>query len=154
MSDHTQEEAHTGPIKTPQQLLLTVFFAFVIPVFAIIGLVYFVVSESKPAGSAETESHVLGGVTTQDMQRGVAQRIRKVGMVEIRDANRAFEAAPVLGVLLPNRPGLAIGDSHRTLAGGRRIAERIGVSAPLGRQGAENHQNAFSFIHDLSFLQK
>ena len=32
MSDNTQEEAHTGPIKTPKQLLVTVFFAFVVPV--------------------------------------------------------------------------------------------------------------------------
>ena len=39
MSDSTQEEAHTGPIKTPKQLLLAVFLSFVIPVFVIIALV-------------------------------------------------------------------------------------------------------------------
>jgi cytochrome c5 len=91
MSDSTQEEAHTGPIKTPGQLLLAVFFSFVIPVFAIIGLVWYVVSDSKPAGSLEAESHMLGGVTAQDLDRGVAERIRKVGMVEIRDANRPLK---------------------------------------------------------------
>ena len=32
------DEAHTGTIKTPKQLLLAVFFSFVIPVFAIIGV--------------------------------------------------------------------------------------------------------------------
>ena len=33
------EEDHTGPVKNPKQLLMAVFFSFVIPVFAIIGLV-------------------------------------------------------------------------------------------------------------------
>ena len=41
MSEH-HEEAHTGPIKTPKQLLLAVFYSFVVPVFIIIGLVYYV----------------------------------------------------------------------------------------------------------------
>src|SRR6478735_6780268 len=89
MSDSTQEEAHTGPIKTPQQLLLAVFFSFVVPVFAIIGLVAYVVAENKPAGSTHAESYSLGGVTEQDRDKGTAERIRKVGNVEIRDANRA-----------------------------------------------------------------
>jgi cytochrome c5 len=88
MSDSTQEEAHTGPIKTPKQLLLTVFFAFVIPVFIIIALVSYVVADSKPAGSTDMEKYALGGLSAQDLDRGVAERIRKVGTVEIRDANR------------------------------------------------------------------
>lgn len=92
MSDSTQEEAHTGPIKTPQQLLLAVFFSFVIPVFAIIALVAYVVAENKPAGSSVSESHLLGGVTAHDLGRGVAERIRKVGTVEIRDANRPLKS--------------------------------------------------------------
>jgi cytochrome c5 len=92
MSDSMQEEAHTGPIKTPKQLLLAVFFSFVIPVFAIIALVAYVVAENKPAGRTEAESHGLGGMTTQDLDRGVAARIRKVGSVEIRDANRPLKS--------------------------------------------------------------
>jgi cytochrome c5 len=92
MSDSTQEEAHTGPIKTPKQLLLAVVFAFVVPVFVIIGLVAYVVAENKPAGTTQAESHALGGVTTQDLEKGVAERIRKVGMVEIRDANRPLKS--------------------------------------------------------------
>jgi cytochrome c5 len=87
MSD-MHEEAHTGPIKTPKQLLIAVFFSFFVPVFAIIALVAYVVADNKPAGSAEAEKYALGGITAQDMQRGVAERIRKVGAVEIRDANR------------------------------------------------------------------
>lgn len=80
MSDNSHEEDHTGPIKTPKQLLLTVFFSFVAPVFIIIGLVYFVVSGNKPAAGAS------------NLERAVEQRIQKVGAVEIRDANRALKS--------------------------------------------------------------
>ncbi len=43
-NDHNtaHEEEHTGPVKTPKQLLLMVFYSLVIPIFAIIALVYFV----------------------------------------------------------------------------------------------------------------
>ena len=72
------EEAHSGPIKTPQQLLAAVFFSFVVPIFAIIGLVSYVTYANKPSAGAD------------DTERAVAARIQKVGMVEIRDANRAL----------------------------------------------------------------
>jgi len=74
------EEDHSGPIKTPKQLLLAVFFSFVVPVFAIIALVYYVSSDNKPAAG------------TGDAEKAVAQRIQKIGMVEIRDANRPLKA--------------------------------------------------------------
>ena len=80
MSDNSHEEDHTGPIKTPKQLLITVFFSFVAPVIIIIGLVYFVVSENKPAAGAV------------NLERAVEQRIQKVGAVEIRDANRELKS--------------------------------------------------------------
>lgn len=86
-----QEELHSGPIKSPKQLLLAVFFSFVVPVFAIIGLVAYVVSDNKPSGSNLVENYSLGGVGAQDLDKGVADRIRKVGSVEIRDANRALK---------------------------------------------------------------
>jgi cytochrome c5 len=81
-NDHTtaHEEAHSGPIKTPKQLLAAVFFSFVVPVFAIIGLVYYVASADKPLAGAD------------DAGQAVAMRIQKVGMVEIRDANRPLKA--------------------------------------------------------------
>jgi cytochrome c5 len=88
MSDSPLEEAHTGPIKTPKQLLIAVLFSFLVPVFAIIALVAYVVADTKPAGTNEVEKYVLGGLSAQDLERGVAERIRKVGTVEIRDANR------------------------------------------------------------------
>ena len=80
MSDNHHEEDHTGPIKTPKQLLLAVGYSFVLPVFIIIGLVYFVTSANKPqAGSSNAPE-------------AVAARIQKVGAVEIRDANRELKA--------------------------------------------------------------
>lgn len=80
-NDHTtaHEEAHTGPIKTPKQLLAAVFFSFVIPIFGIIGLVYYVTSANKTAPGAV------------DTEKAVAQRIQKIGAVEIRDANRPLK---------------------------------------------------------------
>jgi cytochrome c5 len=80
-ADH---DHHEGPIKTPLQLLVTVFFSFVAPVFIIIGLVYFVLSYAKPAGSGGE----LGGLTQAELTKSVELRIAKVGTVEIRDANR------------------------------------------------------------------
>ncbi len=76
---HVHDEDHTGPIKNPKQLLLAVAYSFILPVFIIIGLVYFVTSGNKPAA---------GSV---DPERAIAERIQKVGMVEIRDANRVMK---------------------------------------------------------------
>ena len=91
MSEH-DDGAHTGPIKSPKQLLLAAFFSFVAPVFIIIGLVYFVVSAAKPAGVADADSMAIGGMTKQSLDQGVALRLQKVGAVEIRDANRELQS--------------------------------------------------------------
>lgn len=88
------EEDHTGPVKNPKQLLQMVFFSFVVPIFLIIGLVYYVVSEPKPTGvqgGADSAQTTLSGLSEDDRARGVAQRIQKVGSIEIRDANRALK---------------------------------------------------------------
>lgn len=80
MSDNQHEEAHTGPIKTPKQLLLAGLFSFVIPIFAIIGLVMYVTSADKPAAGAV------------NLEKATAERIQKIGMVEVRDANRPLRS--------------------------------------------------------------
>jgi cytochrome c5 len=77
MSD--SHDSHTGPIKTPKQLLWTSFFSFVAPVFLIIGLVFFVTKGDKPAAGAV------------DQELATAQRIQRVGSVELRDANRVLQ---------------------------------------------------------------
>lgn len=74
------EEAHTGPIKTPRQMMWLSIASFVVPVFVIIGLVYFVTAAPKPAaGSSNPE-------------KSIAERLQKVGTVEIRDANRPLKS--------------------------------------------------------------
>jgi cytochrome c5 len=70
------EDVHTGPIKNPKQLLLAVLFSFVVPIFLIIGLVYFVTSANKPLAGAV------------NLEQAVTARIQKVGALEIRNVNR------------------------------------------------------------------
>lgn len=71
------DEAHTsGPVKTPKQLLLTVFFAFVVSIFTIIALVYYVAAGKKPEAGVG------------DLEQAVAARIQKVGSITLREANR------------------------------------------------------------------
>ncbi len=84
-NDHTtatdiHEEAHTGPIKTPAQLLTASAMFFIVPVFIIIGLVFTVTKANKTAPGAV------------DTEKAVAMRIQKVGSVEIRDANRPLKS--------------------------------------------------------------
>jgi len=89
-ADHHDHDArHDGPIKTPTQLLATVIFSFVVPVFVIIGLVYYVSSAAKPAGDAEKLA--LGGITVEELNKTVNSRIQKVGVVEIRDASNPLK---------------------------------------------------------------
>lgn len=73
------EEAHTGPVKTPKQFLLMVVFSFIIPVFVIIGLVYYITADNKPA---------LGASNPEE---ATASRIQKVGAVQIKDANQPLK---------------------------------------------------------------
>ena len=86
------EDAHSGPIKNPKQLLLAVFFSFVVPILIIVGLVAYVVSDTKPAGTAEGDNMALYGVSKDARDREVAERLKKVGAIEIRDANRPLAA--------------------------------------------------------------
>ena len=80
MSNTPHEEAHTGPIKTPAQVMWAAIFAFVVPVFIIIGLVFYVTSATKPGAGAS------------NVEKSVSERVQKIGSVEIRDANRELKA--------------------------------------------------------------
>lgn len=79
MSDNAHD-SHTGPIKTPTQLLWTSFFSFVAPVFIIIGLVFYVTSGNKPAAGADTS------------ELATAVRIQRVGSVELQAGERKVRA--------------------------------------------------------------
>lgn len=87
-ANHATQKAHTGPIKNPRQLLVTVFFSFVVPILIIVGLVYVVVTGLKPSGAVQGEAMGLYGVSADARERDTALRLAKVGAVEIRDANR------------------------------------------------------------------
>jgi len=69
---------HEGPIKTPKQLILAVLFAFVVPIFGIILLVMYVTTETRPSAGSEARA-----------PKSIAERIRPVGSVEIKDASDA-----------------------------------------------------------------
>jgi cytochrome c5 len=77
MSDaqqHDHDGPHEGPIKTPKQLIWAVVASFVVPVIAIILLVNYVAVDSKPGAGS-------GGFSDE----AVAQRLLRVGSIEIRD---------------------------------------------------------------------
>jgi len=77
MSDNAHD-SHTGPIKTPAQLLWTSFFSFVVPVFIIIGLVYFVTSAQKPTTGTLSQADAVSA------EIATAKRIARVGTVELQ----------------------------------------------------------------------
>jgi cytochrome c5 len=76
MSDENGHDSHTGPIKTPKQLIVTVVASFVVPIVAIILLVNYVAFGDKPAAGSDGLS-----------EYAVTKRIQPVGTVEIRDAS-------------------------------------------------------------------
>jgi cytochrome c5 len=65
---------HEGPIKTPKQLIWAVALSFIVPILAIILLVNYVTAQKKPAAGSDAFS-----------EQAVAQRLQKVGSVEIKD---------------------------------------------------------------------
>jgi len=71
-----QDSPHEGPIKTPKQLILTVLFAFLVPIFGIVLLVMFVTVDKRPAAGSSAMT-----------PEAIAERIRPVGTVEIKDAS-------------------------------------------------------------------
>lgn len=78
MSDHsthdTHDAPHEGPIKTPKQLILAVFFSFLVPIIGIILLVNYVAADKKPASGSEAFS-----------EEAIAHRIQPVGTIELKD---------------------------------------------------------------------
>ncbi|MDE2368557.1 MAG: cytochrome c5 family protein [Burkholderiales bacterium] len=75
---HGSDEAPTGPIKTPGQLIVVVVLSFLIPILGIILLVNFVDFGTRTAAGSDTLE-----------PQAVALRIAPVGAVSIRDAASA-----------------------------------------------------------------
>ena len=75
------DHSHKSPIKTPQQLIVTIILSFAVPIAVIVLLVSYVTRDlAAPAGT-----DVLA-------PQAVAARIAPVGKVEIKDATSATEA--------------------------------------------------------------
>ena len=84
MSDYNRSTAHaeapTGPGKNPKQVLSTMAFSLVLAIIVIFGLVYYVTSGQKPVDSMVNS------------EQAVAERIQKIGSVEIRAADRPLRS--------------------------------------------------------------
>lgn len=72
----SQESGHQGPISTPQQLMIAVAAAFIVPVAIIVLLVIYVSSQSQSAAGSDALS-----------AQAVADRIMPVGTVQIKLAS-------------------------------------------------------------------
>ena len=70
------DSPHEGPIKTPKQVILAVFFSFLIPIVVIVLLASYVSTAPLPGAGSDG----LG-------KEAVAARIRPVAHVEIKDAS-------------------------------------------------------------------
>jgi cytochrome c5 len=71
---HDDDLPHEGPIKTPKQLLWAVALSFVVPIIAIMLLVNYVTAQKKPAAGTDAFG-----------EQAVAQRLQKIGSVEVKD---------------------------------------------------------------------
>jgi cytochrome c5 len=73
---HDDDLPHEGPIKTPKQLIWAVALSFIVPIIAIILLVNYVTAQKKPAAGTDAFS-----------EQAVAQRLQKIGSVEVKDTS-------------------------------------------------------------------
>lgn len=111
MSDAPQhEENHEGPIKTPKQLVVTVVASFVVPIIIIIMMANFVAFGTRTGAGSDG----MG-------EEAVAQRLQRVGSVQIRDAS-----GPAVLRTGEQVVAAACGACHNTGAAG---APKVGDSA-------------------------
>ena len=75
-NDH--DEAHEGPIKTPKQLVATVFFAFAIPIVVLSMLAIYVGNETRPAAGSDALD-----------REAIAKRLQPAGTIEIAEGGGA-----------------------------------------------------------------
>ena len=73
---HDHDGPHEGPIRTPKQLILAVFYAFVVPIAVIVLLVVYVTTDHRPAAGSNALTPAA-----------IAQRIHPVGTVLVKDAS-------------------------------------------------------------------
>jgi cytochrome c5 len=74
-STHDEHDApHEGPIKTPKQLIIAVFFSFLVPIIGIILLANYVAADKKSSSGSDAFT-----------EEAVARRIQPVGTIELKD---------------------------------------------------------------------
>lgn len=112
-ADSSAHEVHEGPIKTPKQLIVTVVASFVVPIIVIIMIANFVAFGTKS-----------GAGSTGMSEEAVAQRLKRVGSIELRDAS-----APAVVRTGEQVVQGACGACHTTGAAG---APKIGDAAAWG----------------------
>ena len=75
-NDQERDGPHEGPIRTPKQLIVAVLFAFVVPIVVIVLLAVYVEADPRPAAGSDSLA-----------APAVDQRLRPVGLVEVKDLN-------------------------------------------------------------------
>jgi cytochrome c5 len=80
---HPSDAAHEGPIKTPKQLIAAIVASFVIPIGVIVLLINYVDFGTKPGAGSDGFN-----------DKSIAQRLQRVGSIEVRDAANPPPARP------------------------------------------------------------
>lgn len=87
MSTSAEHQEHSL-VSTPKQFLWLSIAMYIVPIFVIIGLVYFVTNAAKPSTQTQGAGVGIAGTTHADVERDTLRNIQKVGTVEIKDANK------------------------------------------------------------------
>jgi cytochrome c5 len=118
MSEHDE---HSSFIKTPQQLIIVVLLAFVVPIFVIVMVVQLIVNRPRADPAAMTPE-------------AVAARIQPVGRVEFAEPGKPAGAGPRSGEAVVKAVCAAC---HETgAAGAPKIGDKA-AWAPLARKGLD-----------------
>jgi cytochrome c5 len=80
MSD-AHQAAHTSPVTNPKRILLASLAAFLALILIMAGFVWFELSNSSPSGAVKSS-----GLSQAERDLDIAERLRKVGSVEIHEA--------------------------------------------------------------------
>jgi cytochrome c5 len=84
----TTDNQEHALVSTPKQFLVLSIAMYIVPIFVIIGLVYFVTNAAKPSTQSQGSGVGIAGTTHADVERDTLRNIQKVGTVEIKDANK------------------------------------------------------------------
>lgn len=75
-NDLERDGPHEGPIRTPKQLIVAVAFAFIVPIVVIVLLAVYVEASPRPAAGSDSLA-----------EASIAQRLRPIGLLEVKDVN-------------------------------------------------------------------